>query len=90
MLHVLATKAYFPLSHTKITKKNRIKNLEHITEPWFKKKCCSILHKPEIKKKYKMSKKSATKGAKFSDTHVHMLYTMLFFILKTIKKDLIE
>lgn len=55
-----------------------------------KKKCCSILHKPEIKKKYKMSKKSATKGAKFSDTHVHMLYTMLFFILKTIKKDLIE
>lgn len=80
------------ISHFLIEKlqKNRIKNLEHITEPWFKKKCCSILHKPEIKKKYKMSKKSATKGAKFSDTHVHMLYTMLFFILKTIKKDLIE
>lgn len=45
-----------------------------------KKKCCSILHKPEIKKKYKMSKKSATKGAKFSDTYVHIYVVYASFL----------
>lgn len=47
-------------------------------ELWFKKKCCSILYKFEIKKKYKMLKKLVIKGVKFFDICVYMLYMMFF------------
>lgn len=90
LLHVLATKAYFPLSHRKITKKNRIKNLENLTEPWFKKKCCSILLGSEIKKKSIRRQRNQQQKVPNFPTHMCICRILFFFILKTIKKkDLI-
>lgn len=71
----------------KLQKKNRIKNLEHITEPWFKKNVVAFYINLKLKKSIRCQRSQQQKVPNFL-THMCICCIRCFFYFKNNKKRL--